>query len=382
MNISLTNILFVLIIFQLLFLSLFLFAHQKGRKTNNLLLGFFFLSISLNLLDVFLLMTGAYTFKPYLAGWGSCFPLLFGPFIYFYVQSVLNKNFTVAAKSWIHFSPFIILFIIAEFLFLTQPRNIQEKLLSDLRQHHFPHYLSMVSTLIFIQFFLYIISSLRLVSLYKKVADQYFSNSKQTDIYWLSAMIIFFLIIVIVTIVNGLLAQTSLAPYYLTGFNIIILAILVFVIMIQLKTLQEPYFLSFSEDDDISVRQVATQNTLPDAGRIEKEKISQLALNYMQDKKPFLEPELNLEQLASQLLIKPKLLSQAINEILGQNFYDFINRHRIEEAARLLTNPKDKKITVLEVLYEVGFNSKSSFNTLFKKYTGQTPTEFRRKRSG
>ncbi|HEY8734249.1 MAG TPA: helix-turn-helix domain-containing protein, partial [Puia sp.] len=114
----------------------------------------------------------------------------------------------------------------------------------------------------------------------------------------------------------------------------------------------------------------------------EKEKISQLALNYMQDKKPYLEPELNLEQLASQLFIKPKLLSQAINEILGQNFYDFINRHRIEEAARLLTNPKDKKITILEVLYEVGFNSKSSFNTLFKKYTGLTPTEFRRKQSG
>jgi len=64
---------------------------------------------------------------------------------------------------------------------------------------------------------------------------------------------------------------------------------------------------------------------------------------------------------------------------LGQNFYDFINRYRILEAKQLLTNPKDPKITVLEVLYEVGFNSKSSFNTLFKKYTGLTPTEFRKK---
>jgi AraC-like DNA-binding protein len=66
---------------------------------------------------------------------------------------------------------------------------------------------------------------------------------------------------------------------------------------------------------------------------------------------------------------------------MGQNFYDFINRHRIDEASRLLTNPADEKITILEVLYEVGFNSKSSFNTLFKKYTGLTPTEFRKKQS-
>ena len=68
-------------------------------------------------------------------------------------------------------------------------------------------------------------------------------------------------------------------------------------------------------------------------------------------------------------------------EILQQNFFDFINRYRIEEATRLLTNPEDKKITILEVLYKVGFNSKSSFNTLFKKYTGITPTEFRNKQA-
>jgi AraC-like DNA-binding protein len=101
----------------------------------------------------------------------------------------------------------------------------------------------------------------------------------------------------------------------------------------------------------------------------------------MQNGKPWMEPELTVNQLASRLSLKPRMLSQAVNDILGQNFYDFINRYRIEEASRLLTNPKDDKITILEVLYEVGFNSKSSFNTLFKKYTGLTPTAFRQKNS-
>src|SRR5207253_4265417 len=100
--------------------------------------------------------------------------------------------------------------------------------------------------------------------------------------------------------------------------------------------------------------------------------------NYMQQNKPFLDSELTLDELAVQLQVKPKLLSQTINEVAQQNFFEFINHYRIEEAKRLLTNPKDKKITVLEVMYEVGFNSKSSFNTLFKKATGLTPSEFKK----
>jgi YesN/AraC family two-component response regulator len=98
----------------------------------------------------------------------------------------------------------------------------------------------------------------------------------------------------------------------------------------------------------------------------------------MRTRRPWLEPELSLDQLSAQLSVKPRMLSQLINETLNQNFFDFVNRYRIEEAKRLLTNPVDKKITVLEVLYEVGFNSKSSFNTLFKKYTGLTPSEFKK----
>ena len=137
----------------------------------------------------------------------------------------------------------------------------------------------------------------------------------------------------------------------------------------------------FSGNNDPLAKPFRDELVVTDLEKIEKGETAKLVLNYMQAHKPYLEPELSLEQLASRLMLKPRLLSQAINEILGQSFYDFINRHRIEEARRLLTNPKDEKITISEVLYEVGFNSKSSFYTLFKKYTGLTPSEFRKKNS-
>ena len=383
MNVSFQNILFILIVFQLLFLSLFLFTQEKGKRISNILLGSFFLSIGLNLLDVFLLMTGAYSANPWLAGWGSCLPLLFGPLIYFYTQSVLNKDFAIRTKSWNHFLPFIIFFLANEIYFITRPAAFQEKLLSNILQHHIPGSVSIVSTLIFIQFLGYIFASFRSVSVYKKAVSQHFSSNQKTDVSWLSSMILFFLVIIIITILNGLFAQTSLASYYLLVFNIIILATLVFVISILMKALQKPYFFSFSKEDDYVIKPASPPPSIPpDSDKAEKEELAKKVLDYMQSNKPYLEPELTLEELASRLSLKPRILSQTINESLGHNFYDFINRYRIKEASRLLTNPKDEKITVLEVLYEVGFNSKSSFNTLFKKYTGLTPREFRKKQGG
>jgi AraC-like DNA-binding protein len=222
-----------------------------------------------------------------------------------------------------------------------------------------------------------------LVAAYKKEAHQYVSNKSQYSVTWLSSTILFFLLIILLTIINSLLPQTVLAPYYLIVFNVIVLTMLIYIMTVFLKALKMPYFFSFSEEGDgISSMTPSSYNRDNLVGKDEKERIVRAAQHYMQNGKPWQEPELTVNQLASRLSLKPRILSQAVNEILGQNFYDFINRYRIEEASRLLTNPKDDKITILEVLYEVGFNSKSSFNTLFKKYTGLTPTAFRQKNSG
>ncbi|PLX12007.1 MAG: AraC family transcriptional regulator, partial [Marinilabiliales bacterium] len=76
-----------------------------------------------------------------------------------------------------------------------------------------------------------------------------------------------------------------------------------------------------------------------------------------------------------------KELSLLINHDLNQHFFDFVNGFRIRKAMEMLSDENKKKFTVLEILYDVGFNSKSSFNTAFKKYTKLTPTEYRKKYS-
>src|SRR5690606_38677089 len=87
---------------------------------------------------------------------------------------------------------------------------------------------------------------------------------------------------------------------------------------------------------------------------------------YMSEKKPYLNPDLTLPQLAGELNIPSHYLSEVINKNIGQNFFDFINRYRMEEVKTKIINPGYQKYSVLGIAFEAGFNSKSAFNRVFK----------------
>ncbi|HEX4849272.1 MAG TPA: AraC family transcriptional regulator [Puia sp.] len=381
MNFNFSDILYVLVIFQLLFISLFLFTHPKGRKISNALLGAFFMAICLNLVDSFLLLKKVYFSFPELSTWSSCFPLLFGPLLYLYSQSVLYTSFRFTPKKWLHFTPFLICFLLTETAWLTTSREFKLTLMNNLLERKLPAYLYWTTSIIFLQFFVYVLASFRLINRFKKVAGDHFSDRQRMDITWLSSTILFFTICMLLSALNGFSSLTPWAGYFFLVFSIIVALIFIFINRILLKALQKPeIFALINEDESGSGRSPARyqHSTLTEG---DGKKILEKLKRHMVEKRPYLEPELTLEQLATQLEVKPKLLSQVINEMQNQNFFDFINRYRIEEAKSLLAHPKDKKITVLEVLYEVGFNSKSSFNTLFKKHTGLTPSEFKKKQA-
>ena len=97
---------------------------------------------------------------------------------------------------------------------------------------------------------------------------------------------------------------------------------------------------------------------------------------YMSEEKPYLYSNLTVEQLARKMEVQPRELSRAINQGLGKNFFEFISRYRIEEAKRQLDDATNTN-SILQIMYESGFNSKSVFNTAFKKATGKTPSQYR-----
>ncbi len=104
-------------------------------------------------------------------------------------------------------------------------------------------------------------------------------------------------------------------------------------------------------------------------------------LKYMNEKKPFLMPEITLSALAEELHITPEYLSGILNSKLGKNFYDFINHYRTEEFKTRCVAPENKNYTLIAIAYDCGFNSKATFNRVFKNSTGLTPGEYVRKQS-
>lgn len=98
---------------------------------------------------------------------------------------------------------------------------------------------------------------------------------------------------------------------------------------------------------------------------------------YFDTEKPFMKRELNAQMVSKHLGIKQHHLTEVMNEYVGKNFYTFVNEYRVNEVKNMLKNKQFNHYSLLGIAYEAGFNSKSSFNTIFKKMTGYTPTEYK-----
>ena len=135
---------------------------------------------------------------------------------------------------------------------------------------------------------------------------------------------------------------------------------------IAIKSLMQPYL--FRDVDRRLLRLGLDRSTINDS-------VLNKALEYVESEKPYLDPDITLSKLSYQLAMTPRELSELINGAVGIHFFDFVNSYRVRHAKELLlSNPN---ISVLNVLYESGFNSKSSFNTAFKKHAGLTPSMLR-----
>jgi len=147
---------------------------------------------------------------------------------------------------------------------------------------------------------------------------------------------------------------------------------LVFVSLMFLKGLRQSVIITGYEENQY--KRKYEKSSLSEAM---KETYKNKLLQYMEKQKLYLDSSLCINDLAEKVSIPPHHLSQILNTCLNKNFFDFINSYRVKESKRFLSEQGPNKKTILEILYQTGFNSKSVFNTAFKKHTGMTPTQFR-----
>jgi len=114
--------------------------------------------------------------------------------------------------------------------------------------------------------------------------------------------------------------------------------------------------------------------------RLEAEKNGRILNKIMEEKQPYLDSEFNLPQLSALSNISSHIVSETLNGLIGQSFNDYVNNYRVEEFKKLATKEEFKHYTILALAFEAGFKSKATFNATFKKLTGETPSQFIKKR--
>jgi AraC-like DNA-binding protein len=207
--------------------------------------------------------------------------------------------------------------------------------------------------------------------LYQNIIRQEVSNTEDVSISWVRFFMSVFLVVNI-SFLLSLLAVIHLDVMNLVWKSVgIVFSLSIFALGYK-GILQREIFYSDSVIPAPPVEPPSMKEENPNTEVIDN------LLAFMRDKKPFLDPELSLSSLSKQIGLNRNQLSRLINEGIGENFYDFINRYRVDEVKRLMTDPQKQNYNLLGIALEAGFKSKSTFNLIFKRFTGLTPTEYKK----
>lgn len=340
-----------IIVFLLLLLAFFLLTAKSERKLPNYIFASFLLVTALDLVGLFIAQTSNLWFESL----RMSSVLLQMPLYWLYVQSACYYNYKLESKHLLHavaalgFFPF----------FLVSNISVESLKLFDVVAQ--------------LQYYAYIIAVFLSLRTFRILYQENYSANHHLTFRWLLQTTILFLIGNSFVLLRDI-ASSGESLDFLPIINLVISVFALCVISwFVLKALYHPkLFLGV----DKNLRPIQS-NKMFDHSEY-KEELDQLA-DYMHTEMPYLDAELSLQKLATGLGLPDKQVSQLINQQLGKHFFDYINEFRIQEAKALLKDQPD--LTVLEILYQVGFNSKSSFYTAFKKETGETPTNYRKSAS-
>ncbi len=354
MSIDLINVLHVLITWQSLLLAIVLFTPKYSKVKSNKFLSLLLLTLGIHFAYNFLYTNGY--FLDVLPAYSCSYGFLYGPFVFLYVKFHLSKDTSFKPLYWLHFVPFIMI-LVATFLGYSLCR--------------------WVGILIPPTMLIYCALSYRAIHIYTKVIAQLSATNHNEEIKWIKTIVIFMLIIVLLDLIQSQMSFLTLGSLRISMESIVQFSLFLLVNMITYQGLKNSQ--SFQQisvaDVDLSRSSASKKDITAFDQQIHRELAESLE-KYMIEKRPYMDSELTIHILADALGVKEKTISQTINHILGYNFSDYINTYRIEKAKHMLSPDNNTQPSIKEVMYHVGFNSRSVFNTAFKKKTGFTPSEY------
>jgi AraC-like DNA-binding protein len=355
-----------------LVLAIFLLVKKKEKLLSDKVLAFWLLIFSLDFLRCYMLF---FKGKLFLLGFGYTLPLLIAPLLYLYVVLIIDNKKRFELRFLWHMIPFVLVNIYMFFYIYSKPPAWRIEFFEETSFVTRPILFNFILFIVVIVYPVYILWIYKLLKKHVKKIDRIYSCHDQIDLYWVNYLLVSAIVIWALSLYSKFVSGYFNSLHYSnTTMMIYFFELIIIMIVGYFGFKQGIIFIGGNDLINTSEEKVKykTSGFSSDAAK----DFLPVLLNFMETKKPYLDSRLSISDLADQIEIPSYQLSQIINGQLGKNFFEFVNSYRVEEVKRRILDNQDKKFTLLALAFDSGFNSKSSFNSIFKKHTGLTPKEY------
>jgi AraC-like DNA-binding protein len=346
-----------------------LWVVRRGNRRANRTMAAFLVVLAIGMSHGVAERAGLYQAWPALGLLMGTLPLLYGPLFYFYVRAVTDRESRWTPVDALHGVPFVVGIAAYAIFFAWRwgPQFGSGAIDSVIRA---PWQVVLVLTTV--QTIVYVRRIRDSLSRHSDVVKSSYSTLDKVTLGWLRQRLTIYAVIWASGIV--MMGAVAFEPRALgVASQSVFLLVALNTFATGYRAMLEPIF--FGPDAPAGpVRRYERSNLTPENAAVLKARL----LTLMEHDKPFLDPELTLPALAEVLGVQPAHLSRVINELLKQNFFEFINRYRVESARQRLAARSAMGEKLITVALECGFNSVSTFNRVFKDLAGRTPSDYRR----
>jgi len=379
MNTFLQVILYVGAI-QGILLSLFLFS-VKSNRISNRLLGLLTLLWGIFLLAYGLQFAGMYSKYPHFIKVFYQFLFVFFSLLYLQIKYLVSDYKKFQKRDFIHFLPLIISILLYSNFFI---QSAEVKLQINANKSEYYRILQILGDeFIAFQGIIYSITALLLLNRYRKKIQDYESTVEKKLIAVQN-------IGISLNLFSWIIGTVGIQFYYfhvkpeVDLFTISYLVMVVVIYVISFAAIKSPEIFKLNRHKikiiDLADKILKNENTAKSENLLSQEselvELDKRLQELMNKEKPYLNPELTLSELANLLNTSRTQLSNVINQLHEINFYKFINQYRVEEVKKIMLAPENENLKLISIAYDAGFNSKASFNRIFKQMTGMTPSEY------
>ncbi|WP_159931147.1 AraC family transcriptional regulator [Oceanicoccus sp. KOV_DT_Chl] len=341
-------------------LSLLLGNYLLSTKRNYALTCYFFCLA----IHTAIRLTGDLSDLPILYSSSNTLRFIYAPLVYLAIKELLYQDFSYHWKSFLHALPFVI--------------SLSADLLPKMPDFNTSVLVGPISII-------YLIASYRLLLQFNDDVANTRSSGSPRGVRWLQRVLHIYSLLIVFELIRFLTGYMGIDNYSTNLFShaVFIVALSIFLSLLVYQSMRSPTLLPAIDGEEKAITLAARtfNHSSPQASSQQQKQLELQLNNYMAEHKPFLNPQLTVKELAANMGVASRSLSEVINHYYQCNFSEFINKARVEEAKLLIADKSQQDTPLLDIGLAAGFNSKTSFNVMFKRFTGQTPSSHRQQLS-